>query len=92
VEQVAALHPDVSEAAAVGLSDPIWGERVGLVVVSTKVLSAEIIIDFCRAHLSPFKVPESVVFSDKLPRNAMGKVMRNALRAAFLTSEGQSHE
>jgi acyl-CoA synthetase (AMP-forming)/AMP-acid ligase II len=92
VEQVAALHPDVLEAAAVGLSDPIWGERVGLVVVSTKVLSAEAIIDFCRARLSPFKVPENVVFSDKLPRNAMGKVMRNALRAAFLTSEVQSHE
>jgi len=92
VEQVAVLHPDVLEAAAVGLSDPIWGEKVGLVVVSTKAVSAEIIIEFCRSYLSPFKVPEKVVFSDKLPRNAMGKVMRNALRAAFLTSEGQSHE
>ena len=33
VEQVAAMHPDIIEAAAVGLSDPIWGECVGLVVV-----------------------------------------------------------
>ena len=92
VEQVAALHPDVLEAAAVGLPDQIWGETVGLVVVSSKVLSAEAIIGFCRERLSPFKVPENVVFSDKLPRNAMGKVMRNALRAAFLISEVQSHE
>ena len=88
VEQVAAMHPDVIEAAAVGLSDPIWGECVGLVVVSSKDLSPDSIIKFCRERLSPFKVPEYIAFSDKLPRNAMGKVTRNDLRAAFSTAKG----
>ena len=88
VEQVAAMHPDVIEAAAVGLSDPIWGECVGLVVVSSKDLNPDSIIKFCRERLSPFKVPEYIAFSDKLPRNAMGKVTRNDLRAAFSTAKG----
>ena len=87
VEQIAALHPEVIEAAAVGLPDSIWGEQVGLVVVSSSPLSPESIIEFCSLHLSAYKVPERVVFSNQLPRNAMGKVRRNALRAAFLISE-----
>jgi long-chain acyl-CoA synthetase len=88
VEQVAAMHPDVIEAAAVGLTDPIWGECVGLVVVYSGEPNADSIIKFCRERLSPFKVPEYVAFSDKLPRNAMGKVTRNALRAAFSIAKG----
>ena len=88
VEQVAAMHPDVIEAAAVGLADPIWGECVGLVVVSSGDLNPDSIIKFCRERLSPFKVPEYIAFSDKLPRNAMGKVTRNDLRAAFSTAKG----
>jgi long-chain acyl-CoA synthetase len=88
VEQVAAMHPDIIEAAAVGLSDPIWGECVGLVVVSSGEPNPNSIIEFCRERLSPFKVPEYIAFSDKLPRNAMGKITRNDLRAAFSTAKG----
>ena len=83
VEQVAALHPAVREAAAVGLPDRIWGEIVGLAVVRSATLSEEALLEFCRARLSPFRVPERVVFVPQLPRNAMGKVTRNALRGAF---------
>jgi acyl-coenzyme A synthetase/AMP-(fatty) acid ligase len=46
-------------------------------------VSAEELRDFCRAELSAFKVPEHVAFVEALPRNAMGKVLRGALRAAF---------
>lgn len=83
IEQVAGRHPAVREAAVVGLPDPVWGESVGLAVVVDAPVSTEELRDFCRAELSAFKVPEHVAFVEALPRNAMGKVLRGALRAAF---------
>jgi long-chain acyl-CoA synthetase len=83
IEEVVVKHPAVREAAAVGVPDRIWGETVGLCVVSRQPVSPEELVEFCRAHLSPFKVPQRVVFVDELPRNAVGKVTRNALRGAF---------
>ena len=83
VEQVAARHPAVREAAAVGIPDRIWGEIVGLAVVPSATLTEEALRDFCRTQLSAFKVPERIVLMDQLPRNAMGKVTRNALKDSF---------
>ena len=83
IEQVAGRHPAVREAAVVGLPDPVWGESVGLAVVADAPVSAEELREFCRAELSAFKVPERVAFVEALPRNAMGKVLRGALRASF---------
>ncbi|MBK7659206.1 MAG: acyl--CoA ligase [Betaproteobacteria bacterium] len=83
IEEVVARHPAVREAAAVGVPDRIWGETVGLCVVVRAPVGEEELLAFCRAHLSAFKVPQRVVFVDELPRNAVGKVTRNALRGAF---------
>ena len=83
IEEVAAKHPAVREAAAVGVPDRIWGETVGLCVVARHPVTEQDLVEFCRAHLSPFKVPQRVVFVKELPRNAVGKVTRNALRSAF---------
>jgi long-chain acyl-CoA synthetase len=83
IEEVAIRHPAVREAAAVGVPDRIWGETVGLCVVPRGEVSAEEVVDFCKAHLSPFKVPARVIFVPELPRNAVGKVTRNVLRGAF---------
>jgi acyl-CoA synthetase (AMP-forming)/AMP-acid ligase II len=85
IEEVAVRHPAVREAAAVGVPDRIWGETVGLAVVARTPVSEGELMDFCKAHLSPFKVPQRVVFVEELPRNAVGKVTRNALRGAFST-------
>jgi acyl-CoA synthetase (AMP-forming)/AMP-acid ligase II len=83
IEEVAIRHPAVREAAAVGVPDRIWGEAVGLCVVARHPVSEQDLVEFCRARLSAFKVPERVVFVEELPRNAVGKVTRNALRGAF---------
>ena len=83
IEEVATRHPAVREAAAVGVPDRIWGETVGLCVVRRQDVTPEEVVEFCKAHLSPFKVPQRIVFVDELPRNAVGKVTRNALRSAF---------
>jgi acyl-CoA synthetase (AMP-forming)/AMP-acid ligase II len=86
IEEVAARHPAVREAAAVGVPDRIFGEVVGLCVVAREKVSEQEVVDFCRIRLSPFKVPQRVVFVEELPRNAVGKVTRNALRRAFETT------
>ncbi|NDZ12752.1 AMP-dependent synthetase [Variovorax sp. WS11] len=83
VEEAALRHFAVRHAAAVGLPDPIWGEVVGLSVVCDSPVSAEEIVSFLRTQLSDFKVPEHVVFVQELPRNALGKVVRLAVRDAF---------
>jgi acyl-CoA synthetase (AMP-forming)/AMP-acid ligase II len=83
IEEVAARHPAVREVAAVGVPDRIWGETVGLCVVARSPVSEGELVEHCKAHLSPFKVPQRVVFVEALPRNAVGKVTRNALRGAF---------
>ncbi len=83
IEEVAVRHPAVREAAAVGVPDRIWGEAVGLCVVARHPVSEQELVEFCKSHLSAFKVPQRVVFVEELPRNAVGKVTRNALRDAF---------
>jgi acyl-CoA synthetase (AMP-forming)/AMP-acid ligase II len=88
VENVAMLHPKVKEAVAVGLADALWGEVVGLCVVAHEPVEPADIVAFCRERLSAFKLPERIVFTDELPRNAMGKIMRSAARASFVTDPG----
>ena len=83
IEEVAVRHPAVREAAAVGVPDRIWGESVGLCVVPRAAVTEQELVEFCRGHLSPFKVPHRIVFLEELPRNAVGKVTRNALRGVF---------
>ncbi len=83
IEEVVVRHPAVREAAAVGVPDRIWGETVGLCVVAREPVSEQELVEFCRARMSPIKVPQRVVFVEQLPRNALGKVTRNALREAF---------
>jgi malonyl-CoA/methylmalonyl-CoA synthetase len=74
-------HPAVSEAAVVGAPDADLGERIiAFVVLSAPAEPAEI-IDFVASQLSPHKRPREVRVVSALPRNAMGKVVKKALRA-----------
>jgi len=85
VENVLHSHPKVEEAAVIGVSDPEWGQEPRAVVVLKKgeVATPEDIMDFCRAKLSGFKRPRSVIFMEALPRNTMGKVLRKNLREEY---------
>ncbi|MBI4514306.1 MAG: AMP-binding protein [Deltaproteobacteria bacterium] len=88
VEGVLASHPDVEEAVVFGLPDERWGQRVTAVV--RKSAGADVdeteLLAFCRGQLAGFKIPRALFFTDTpLPRNALGKVLRQALRAQYAT-------
>jgi acyl-CoA synthetase (AMP-forming)/AMP-acid ligase II len=81
VEQTLLSHPEVEEAAVIGVPDLEWGEEVRAVVVRrSDEVSEDDLILLCSQHLAGFKRPRSVVFVDELPRNVMGKVLKRDLR------------
>jgi acyl-CoA synthetase (AMP-forming)/AMP-acid ligase II len=85
VEEVLYLHPSVSEAAVVGLPDPVWGENVTAVVVlrpDTTATEAEIIAT-ARDRLAGFKKPKRVIFVDELPKTVSGKIIKRELRDRY---------
>jgi fatty-acyl-CoA synthase len=83
IEEHLHRHPDVIEAAVVGIPDDEWGERLVAFIVTRPgaALSAEEIIQFCREGLADYKRPRQVEFMDALPRNPTGKVLKRELRA-----------
>lgn len=82
VEQALYSHPDVVDVAVVGVAHEKWGERpvAHVVRVNGSTVTEDDLRDHVRDQLSGFKVPDSVVFSDELPRTATGKVRKNLLR------------
>jgi fatty-acyl-CoA synthase len=83
VENAIEEHPQVLEAAVVGVPDPEWGERVKAFVVarSGERIDGEQLKQFLRERIAGPKVPREYSFIDALPRNPTGKVLKNELRA-----------
>ncbi len=81
VEAVVAEHPGVLEVAAVAQMDENSGEAVAIFVVKKDpALTAEALIEHCRASLTGYKVPKHVYFRSELPKSNVGKILRRALR------------
>jgi fatty-acyl-CoA synthase len=85
VEDALYQHPAVKEVAVIGVSHPRWGETVRAVVVCKEGTDAseQELIDFTQGRLARYKQPKSVVFTDTLPRNPTGKVIKFELREKF---------
>lgn len=85
IEEVLRTHPDVRECAVVGVPDPVWGDRVCAALVTRE--GADLDFDSFRAwtreRLAPYKVPKDIAVLSELPRNAMGKVSKPALKERF---------
>ncbi|MCV7385506.1 AMP-binding protein [Mycolicibacter longobardus] len=81
VENLISGHPEVQEAAVLGVADPDFGQRLKAYVVRAagSALTADEIKDYIRANLARYKVPRDVEFLDVLPRNATGKLLRGSL-------------
>jgi fatty-acyl-CoA synthase len=80
VEAVLHEHPQVADAAVLGVADDRWGE-VGVAFVVAGGAGEEELRDWCAARLARFKVPKSFRFVGEIPRNGMGKIQKQELRA-----------
>jgi long-chain acyl-CoA synthetase len=81
VEEAITLHPDVVEAAAIGIPSQQSGEVVKVFVVSKSgKLTADEVIAHSRKELTGYKVPHEVEFVKELPKSNVGKVLRRELK------------
>ncbi len=82
VEEILLQHPAVAEAGVVGIPDAVYGEEIKAFVVikPDKCVNEEELIAFCKDCLPTFKLPKKVQFTESLPKNLLGKVLRAELR------------
>ncbi len=88
VEQVLFRHPNIREAAVIGVPDEIWGESVKAFVAlkdESQPLTPEELRTFCEGKLARFKIPKYVELVAALPRNTTGKVLKTVLRSSRTT-------
>ena len=82
IEDLLADHPQVEEAAVVGVPDEQFGQRLKAFVVRREdaQLDEEAVKSYVKANLARYKVPREIVFMEQLPRNATGKVLKRELQ------------
>ena len=89
MESVLAELDFIEQLAVIGLPDPLYGEEVTAVVVTThpganEAADRQTILEYGRARLAKFEAPTRVEFVRSFPRNTTGKVLRPALRDQLL--------
>jgi acyl-CoA synthetase (AMP-forming)/AMP-acid ligase II/predicted DNA-binding protein with PD1-like motif len=86
IEEKLLTHPAISEAAVVGVADPLWGE-VGYAVCVTKpdrTVSEQQMFAFIDGKMSRYKMPKRFIFWEALPKSAYGKITKKMIREELL--------
>ena len=85
IENAAVAHPDVAEAAVIGVPHPKWSERPLLVVVPKqgRAPTREALLAFLKDKVAKWALPDDVVFLAELPHTATGKILKTKLREIF---------
>ncbi len=85
LENLAVGHPDVAEAAVIGIAHPKWDERPLLVIITKpdRALTKDEILAFMSGKIAKWWMPDDVVFVDEIPHTATGKILKTALREQF---------
>ena len=81
LEELLRAHPAVEDAAVVGIPDPLGGEAIAAYLVTAGPLAASEIRAWVRENMADYAVPKVVTLVEALPRNAVGKTDKQALRA-----------
>jgi len=83
IEEVIYTHPDILEAAVIGIPHPRRGEaaKVFVVLKNGKSMEPNDLIDYCSGKLAKYKLPTKVDFRDSLPKTAVGKISKRVLKA-----------
>ena len=82
LENAAVGHPEIVEAAALGVTHPKWDERPILVVVTKENsnISKEQIFKFMESYVAKWQIPDDIIFVDQIPHTATGKISKIDLR------------
>ncbi len=82
IEEVIYTHPDILEAAVIGIPHPSRGEaaKVFAVLKEGKEMTQKELIDYCSGKLAKYKLPTKVEFRDSLPKSAVGKILKRVLK------------
>lgn len=88
VETALRSHPAVDDAAVVGIADEHYGERVAALVAGGSRTSSDELVDHCRPRLASYKIPRTILFTDELPRTAVGKPDHIAAATLISTARG----
>jgi acyl-CoA synthetase (AMP-forming)/AMP-acid ligase II len=91
VEAELAEHPAVKECAIFAVPDPKWGEaiRAAVTLRPGPTATPEELIAFCKDRLARFKVPKAIDVIEELPKTAVGKILRRALREPYWKDQDQ---
>ncbi|MBU0519778.1 long-chain fatty acid--CoA ligase [bacterium] len=83
IEELLMSHPDIAEAAVIGIPDDIQGEEIKACIVLREgsQISANQLSDYCRQYMSRYKCPRYIQFYQQLPRNPQGRVWKQKLRS-----------
>ncbi|MDD9935605.1 MAG: long-chain-fatty-acid--CoA ligase [Myxococcales bacterium] len=85
LENVAVGHPDLAEAAVIGIPHPKWDERPLLICVKNEGTSIDRdgVLEFLQGKIAKWWMPDDVVFVDEIPHTATGKIQKRTLREQF---------
>jgi len=89
IEEVLYAHPEVAQAAVVGVPHPIHGEDViAFVTLKTAAESDTLALcRYCRTRLAAYKCPQRIILMDELPKGPTGKILKRELRARLEKNE-----
>ncbi len=89
IESIINQHESVIESSVVGLPDEKWGEKIVAAVAlktDTSTTAQEIRL-YCKRHLLDWKCPKEIIFLNELPRNKMGKILKEEVKKLFHSAQ-----